>query len=86
MDSKSRVRWRCSPRRAACTSHERCWPAKYGPESDFTCIAKVIEERREKGADAVVTQAPAASGTKILGRALLDGARGMIGSKDKETE
>ncbi len=47
-------------------------------------IAKVIEARREKGADAVVAQAPAASGTKILGRALLDGARGMIGSKDKE--
>ena len=47
-------------------------------------IAKAIEERRAKGADAVVTQAPAASGTRILGRALVDSARGMIGGKDKE--
>jgi carbon monoxide dehydrogenase subunit G len=49
-------------------------------------IAKVIEQRREQGADAAVAQAPAASGTKILGRALLDGARGIIGGKDKESQ
>ena len=49
-------------------------------------IARVIDERRAKGADAIIEQAPAASGTKILGRALLDGARGMIGKKDKESE
>src|SRR4051794_9248664 len=42
-------------------------------------IAKVIEQRREQGGDAVLEQAPAASGTKIVGRALLDGARGAIG-------
>jgi carbon monoxide dehydrogenase subunit G len=48
-------------------------------------IAKVIEERREKGADAVLEQAPAASGTKIIGRALVDGARGLI-KKDKGSE
>ena len=47
-------------------------------------IAKVIERRREQGADALVTQAPAASGAKLLGRALLDSARGAIGKKDKE--
>jgi uncharacterized protein len=42
-------------------------------------IANVIEQRRANGADAVLEDAPAASGTKILGRALLDGARGVIG-------
>ncbi len=41
-------------------------------------IARVIEQRRA-GGDAVLAQAPAASGTKILGRALLDGARSMVG-------
>lgn len=53
-------------------------------------IAKVIEQRRTHGAEAVVEQAPAASGTKLVGRALLDGARGAIGKfsgkKDKEGE
>ena len=48
-------------------------------------IANVIEQRRKGGAtagsDALPEQAPAASGTKILGRALLDGARGLIGGK-----
>ena len=42
-------------------------------------IARVIEQRREGGGDAVPEQAPAASGTKILGRALLDSARSMVG-------
>lgn len=57
-------------------------------------IANVIEQRRVKGNDAVLEQAPAASGTKIVGRALLDGARGMVdkvsgkvtGRNDKESE
>ena len=49
-------------------------------------IAKAIEERRAKGADAVLEQAPAASGAKILGRALVDGARGIIGKSDKGSE
>jgi len=48
-------------------------------------IAKVIEERRVKGADAMPQQAPAASGTKIVGRALLDGARSILGRNDKES-
>jgi carbon monoxide dehydrogenase subunit G len=47
-------------------------------------IANVIALRREKGADAVLEPAKAASGTKILGRALVDGARSMIAGKDKE--
>ena len=55
-----------------------------------TNIANVIEQRRVKGSDAVLEQAPAASGTKIVGRALLDGARGVIGKvtgrNDKESE
>ena len=46
-------------------------------------IANVIEQRRAKGSDAVLEQAPAASGTKILGRALLDGARNIISKNDK---
>jgi len=50
-------------------------------------IANVIERRRRggvtAGSDAVLEQAPAASGTKILGRALLDGARNIIGKNDK---
>jgi len=45
-------------------------------------IANVIEQRRggnaNEGNDAV-PQAPAMSGTKIVGRALLEGARDMIG-------
>ena len=51
-----------------------------------TNIARVIEQRRAQGVDAMPVQAPAASGTKILGRALIDGARSMIGRKDKESE
>ena len=51
-----------------------------------TNIARVIEQRRSGDADAVPQAVPAASGTKILGRALLDGARSMIGKKDKEGE
>jgi len=50
-----------------------------------TNIARVIEQRRA-GADAAPEQAPAASGTKILGRALMDGARSIIGKKDKGSE
>ena len=50
-------------------------------------IASVIERRRQgdaaTGSDGLPAQAPAASGTKILGRALLDGARGLIGKNDK---
>ncbi len=42
-------------------------------------LLRVIEKRREGGSDAVPEQAQAASGTKILGRALLDGARGIVG-------
>ena len=42
-------------------------------------IARVIEQRRAGGGGAAPEQAPAASGAKILGRALLDGARGMVG-------
>ena len=48
-----------------------------------TNIARGIEQRRATGDEAVPEQAPAASGTKILGRALLDGARDMINKKDK---
>jgi carbon monoxide dehydrogenase subunit G len=51
-----------------------------------TNIARVIEQRRSQGGDAVLEQAPAASGTKIIGRALLDGARGLVGKKDKGPE
>jgi carbon monoxide dehydrogenase subunit G len=46
-------------------------------------IARVIEQRRAGGGDAVPEQAPAASGAKILGRALVDGARSIIGKNDK---
>ena len=48
-------------------------------------IAKVIEERRTKGAGATIAPAPAASGAKILGRALVDGARDLVRGKDKES-
>ncbi len=63
-----------------------------------TNIANVIEQRRtgdvNEGSDAVPEQAPAMSGTKIVGRALLDGARDMVGKmsdkvsgrKDKGSE
>jgi len=47
-------------------------------------IAKVIEQRRA-GGGAIPEQAPAASGTRILGRALLDGARSIIGKNDEES-
>jgi carbon monoxide dehydrogenase subunit G len=40
-------------------------------------ILKVIEQRRS-GGDAPVEQAQPASGAKILGRALIDGARGVF--------
>jgi len=48
-----------------------------------TNIARVIEQRRAGATDALPEQAPAASGAKLLGRALLDGARGMISKNDK---
>lgn len=44
-------------------------------------IANVIERRRLGDTTDVGNAAPA-SGTKILGRALLDGARGLIGKSD----
>ena len=54
---------------------------------DFaTNIANVIEQRRSHGADAVLEQAPAASGAKLVGRALLDGARGMIGKTSNKND
>jgi hypothetical protein len=47
---------------------------------DFaTNITTAIEQRRAGGSDVVPEDAPPASGTKIIGRALLDGARGVIG-------
>lgn len=49
-----------------------------------TNIARVIEQRRTQGSDAMPEQAPAASGAKILGRALMDGARSIIGKNDKD--
>ena len=48
-------------------------------------IATVIEQRRVNS-EAVLQQAPAASGTKIMGRALLDGARNVMRKNDKEKE
>ena len=48
-----------------------------------TNIANVIEQRRTHGADAALEQAPAASGTKIVGRALMDGARSLVGKKER---
>ena len=48
-------------------------------------IARVIEERRATGSDAPPEQAPAASGTRILGRALVDGARSIIRRNDEES-
>jgi carbon monoxide dehydrogenase subunit G len=57
---------------------------------DFAAnIANVIERQRTSGADVAIEDAPAASGTRIIGRALLDGARDVIdkatGRKDKES-
>jgi carbon monoxide dehydrogenase subunit G len=49
-------------------------------------IARVIEQRRTQGGDAMPEQAPAASGARILGRALLDGARSMMGKNDKDNK
>ena len=49
-----------------------------------TNIANVIEQRRTHGNDAALEQAPAASGTKIIGRALLDGARGLVSRKSDD--
>jgi uncharacterized protein len=43
-----------------------------------TNLARVIEQRRAGGGDAVPEQSQPASGAKILGRALLDGARDLI--------
>ena len=48
-------------------------------------IAHVIEQRRATGSEAMPEQAPAASGTRILGRALAEGARSIIGRNDKES-
>jgi uncharacterized protein len=54
---------------------------------DFAAnIANVIEQRREKGADAVIEQAPAASGVKIIGRAIADSARAVIRKKGEAEE
>ena len=50
-----------------------------------TNIERVIAQRRAGGDDVVPEQAAAASGTKILGRALLDGARSMVGKSNKES-
>jgi uncharacterized protein len=41
-------------------------------------IANAIEQRRTHGGDAAIEDAPAASGPALVGRALLDGARGVI--------
>ena len=49
-------------------------------------IAKVIEQRRTTGADAALEPAPAASGTRIIGRAILDSARGLARRNDKGRE
>ena len=45
-------------------------------------IASVIEQRRAGGSGAV-EQAPPASGAKILGRALIDGARSLVRKNDE---
>ena len=47
-----------------------------------TNILKVIEQRRAAGSDVMPEQAQPASGAKLLGRALIDSARGII-NKDK---
>jgi len=52
--------------------------------SEFAAnLLRVIEQRRTGGGDAVPEQAQPASGAKLLGRALLEGARGII-SKEKK--
>jgi carbon monoxide dehydrogenase subunit G len=48
-------------------------------------IANVIEQRRANS-EALIESAPAASGTRIIGRAILDGARGLVGRKNTEEE
>jgi uncharacterized protein len=54
-----------------------------GPLEMFASnLLRVIEQRRAGGSEAMPEQAQPASGAKILGRALLDGARSII-SKDK---
>lgn len=45
-------------------------------------IAKVIEQRREHGSEAAIENAPAASGTKLIGRAVIDGARRLVKKSD----
>lgn len=46
-------------------------------------MQKVIEQRRAQGAEAMPQQAPAASGTRLVGRALLEGARGLVRKNEK---
>ena len=46
-------------------------------------LLRVIEQRRAGGADVALEQAQPASGAKILGRALMDGARGILGKENK---
>ena len=43
-------------------------------------MANVIEQRRVEGTAAVIRQAPAASATRIIGRALVDAAHGVVGT------
>lgn len=55
--------------------------------ADFAAnLLRVIEQRRAGGGDAVPEQAQAASGAKILGRALMDGARGLIGKNEGKND
>ena len=49
-------------------------------------LANVIERRRTHGDGAAIEQAPAASGTKMIGRALVDGARDLMRRNDKGNE
>lgn len=55
--------------------------------ADFAAnLLRVIEQRRAGGGDAVPEQAQAASGAKILGRALMDGARSLIGKNEGKND
>ncbi len=55
--------------------------------ADFAAnLLRVIEQRRAGGGDAVPEQAQAASGAKILRRALMDGARGLIGKNEVKND
>ena len=55
--------------------------------ADFAAnLLRVIEQRRAGGGDAVPEQAQAASGATILGRALMDGARGLIGKNEGKND